>query len=89
MNKVFISGTISSDMEIYYSPKGEKIVIFSLFVEEGRFYIEVIYKDTGSANISDLKKTDKAVLSGVLTKATKGAQDFFRLEADKLFVMEV
>ncbi len=89
MNKVFLSGTISSDTEIYYSPKGEKIMIFSLFVEEGRFYIEVIYKDTGAGSVSGFKKTDKAILSGTLTKVKKGGQDFFRVEADKLFVMEV
>ncbi|MCX8109760.1 MAG: hypothetical protein N3D15_00715 [Syntrophorhabdaceae bacterium] len=89
MNKVFLSGVIDSDVEVYFSPKGDKIFIFSLFIEEGRFSIEVVYKNKGTSDVLNLKKSDKVVASGALIKAKKVNQDIFRLEANKLFVTEV
>lgn len=89
MNRVFLSGVIDSDVGVFFSPKGDKILVFSLFIEEGRFSIEVVYKDKGTSDALNLKKTDRVIVSGALMKKKKGNQDIFRLEANKLFVMEV
>lgn len=88
MNRVFFSGTINSDIETVYTPKGEKILTFSLLVEDGRFSIDVMFKDSWSLFDSKTKKDCKAVVSGVLTKTRKGSQDIIKLQANKLFLME-
>jgi len=89
LNRVFLSGIIDSDIEVYFSPKGDKILIFSLFMEEGRFSIEVVYKDRGTSDALNLKRSDRVIASGALIKTKNGNQDKFRLEANKLYVTEV
>ncbi|MBP8626505.1 MAG: hypothetical protein KBE27_02285 [Syntrophorhabdaceae bacterium] len=89
MNRVFLSGTINSDVKVYYSPRGEKICIFSLLVDDGMFSVEVVCKYNRTTNLPEFKKTDRIMLSGALARTKKGSPEALRLEADKLFVMEV
>lgn len=89
MNRLFLSGIINSDIEVYSSPKGEKILIFSLINEDKGFSIEVVYKINASKGNLDLKKTDSVITEGVLSKIKKGNQSIFRLEANKIFKLEV
>ncbi|MCX7966487.1 MAG: single-stranded DNA-binding protein [Syntrophorhabdaceae bacterium] len=89
MNRLFLSGTINSDIEIYSSPKGEKILIFSLLNEDNKFSIEVVYKKKAFDENLDVKKTDNIIVEGALKKIKKGSQYTFRLEAIKIFKTEV
>lgn len=88
MNRLFLTGTINSDIEFYSSPKGEKILIFSLLNEDKRFSIEVVHKKRAIEDI-DLKKADNVIVEGALAKIKKGNQFTFRLETNKIFKMEV
>lgn len=86
MNRIFLSGKISSDIDVYTSPKEEKIFIFSLFNEDKGFTIEVIYKVKTDMH---LKKMDNIIVEGFLMKAKKGSGFTFKLEANKIYKMEV
>ncbi|HOJ43306.1 MAG TPA: hypothetical protein PK800_04230 [Syntrophorhabdaceae bacterium] len=89
MNRFFLSGTINSEIEVYSSPKGEKILIFSLLNEDKRFSIEVVQKIKNIEEKNRLKKTDNIIVEGALVKIRKGNQFTFRLEANKIFKTEV
>jgi len=89
LNRFFLSGTINSEIEVYSSPKGEKILIFSLLNEDKRFSIEVVQKIKNIEEKNRLKKTDNIIVEGALVKIRKGNQFTFRLEANKIFKTEV
>ncbi len=89
MNRFFLSGTVNSEIEVYSSPKGEKILIFSLLNEDKRFSIEVVQKIKNIEEKNRLKKTDNIIVEGALVKIRKGNQFTFRLEANKIFKTEV
>jgi len=88
LNRLFLSGTIDSDIEFYSSPKGEKILIFSLLNEDKRFSIEVVHKKKAMEDM-DIRKTDNIIVEGALAKIKKGNQFTFRVEANKIFKTEV
>ena len=89
MNRFFLSGTVNSEIEVYSSPKGEKILIFSLLNEDKRFSIEVVQKIKNIDEKNRIKKTDNIIVEGALVKIRKGNQFTFRLEANKIFKTEV
>lgn len=89
MNRLFLSGTVNSDVEVYSTPKGERILIFSLLNEDKRFSIVVMHKTMAYDCDLGIKKTDKVIVEGTLTRIKKGNEFTFRLEANKIFKTEV
>lgn len=87
MNKVFLSGKLTGEPGVAYTPKGEKIVIFPLAVEEGSFSIDVLCKDSPDAENLKGKKGLTVLASGELEKSGK-TKNMFRLKANKIVWME-
>jgi single-stranded DNA-binding protein len=50
VNKVFFTGRLKTKPEVVYTPKGEKYILFPLWVGEGDFRIDVEY--TGGKNVT-------------------------------------
>jgi len=88
VNKVFLTGKMQGKPEVAYTPKGERIVIFPLWVEEGDFSIDVVFIDReGAGYPGDVAKT-RVMVGGSLTKASGKGRDAFRLTANKILWME-
>ena len=88
MNKVFISGSVGANPQISYTPKGQKIVMFPMWVEEGGFSIDVIF--AGGPVASDLATTigKRVLVAGALTKTKTQSRDVLRVKASKILPME-
>lgn len=89
MNKVFLSGTLKKQPETLYTPRGEKLIIFPLWVDEGAFNIDVIFQERpGTKEIADMTGST-IMVSGALEKGAGKKHDQFRLMANKIIRMEV
>jgi hypothetical protein len=88
MNKVFFAGKLKVKPEVVYTPKGEKVVRFPLWIEEGDFSIDVVCIDQQSLKDFDEKIGKKIMVSGMLTKTLGRSRDVFTLKANKILWME-
>ena len=88
MNKVFLAGTVKDRAEVRYTPKGERIAMFPLWVDDGAFFIEVLYKMPEGIRDCAGKAGGRVMVSGMLTKTGETANRLFRLKANKIFWME-
>ena len=88
MNKVFISGSVGANPQISYTPKGQKIVRFPMWVEEGGFSIDVIL--AGGSAMSDLAATigKRVLVAGALAKIKTESRDVLKVKASKILPME-
>ena len=88
MNKVFISGSVRANPQISYTPKGQKIVRFPMWVEEGGFSIDVIL--AGGSAMSDLAATigKRVLVAGALAKIKTEPRDVLKVKASKILPME-
>jgi primosomal replication protein N len=88
VNKVFLTGKIYKVPEVTYSPKGKKIAIFPLHIEEGDFTIQVI--GSGDVFPREVEKTvgSSILVAGELVKAKLKTRDILRLKASKILWME-
>ncbi len=88
MNKVFISGSVGANPQISYTPKGQKIVRFPMWVEEGGFSIDVIL--AGGSAMSDLAATigKRVLVAGALAKMKTESRDVLKVKASKILPME-
>ena len=88
MNKIFVSGSVGASPRISYTPKGQRIVIFPMWVEEGGFSIDVIF--AGGSAASDLPTTvgKRVLVAGALTKMKSQSRDVLRVKASKILPME-
>ncbi len=88
MNKVFISGSVGADPQVSYTPRGQKIVMFTMRVEEGDFSVDVIF--AGEPVQSDVAALmgRKILVAGMLTKAKTRSRDVFKVKASKILPME-
>ena len=88
MNKLFISGSVGASPQVSYTPKGQKIVMFPIWVEEGGFSIDVIF--AGGPVTSDLATTigKRVLVAGALTKMKTQSRDVLRVKASKILPME-
>ena len=88
MNKAFFTGRLKTKPDVVYTPKGEKYVLFPLWVDEGDFRIDV--ECTGGKNIT--RWSDKIgkelMVSGMLVKTKTKSRDVFKLRAHKIYWME-
>ncbi len=88
MNKVFLSGTLKQKPKVAYTPKGGKIIMFPLWVDDGAFSIDVVFVDPQGAADSAGIDGGRIIVSGVLAKGPSKTQDLFRLNANKIIRME-
>lgn len=88
MNKVFLSGTLKKQPEIVYTPRGEKLIMFPLWVDEGAFSIDVVFMEhQGMKSIAGMPGS-AIMVSGKIAKASGKSHDQFRLMANKIIWME-
>ncbi len=88
MNKVFVSGSVGANPQVSYTPKGQKILSFSMFIEDGGFSIDVIF--AGDQRVSEAAaKTGKRVLvAGALAKMKAPSRSALTVKASKILPME-
>jgi hypothetical protein len=88
VNKIFVSGSVGASPRISYTPKGQRIVMFPMWVEEGGFSIDVIF--AGGPVSSDLPATigKRVLVAGALTKVKAESRDALRVKASKILPME-
>ena len=89
MNKVFLEGSLRAAPETASTPKGQKIVVFPLWVDDGGFTIEIVVTgDTGPAHIDAHRPGSRVMVSGALTRSRIKSRDTFKLRAGKIIWME-
>lgn len=89
MNKVFLAGSLRASPETAYTPKGQKVVVFPLWIEDGGFTIEVMATaDAGPADIDRGQAGKRVLVSGMLTRSGVNPRDTFKLRASKILWME-
>ncbi len=88
MNKVFFTGRLKIRPEVVYTPKGEKYVLFPLWVNEGDFRIDVEY--AGGKGVAHWnEKVGKELMgAGMLAKTKTKSHDVFKVKAHKIYWME-
>lgn len=88
MNKVFLSGKVWKIPEIAYTPKGRRILMFPLRIEEGDFSVDVIYE--GEAFPGGVEKAvgTNVMVAGELVRAKLQSRDVVKVKASKIFWME-
>ncbi|HUJ90429.1 MAG TPA: hypothetical protein VLX12_09555, partial [Syntrophorhabdales bacterium] len=75
MNKIFVSGSVGANPQVSYTPKGQKILRFPMWVEGGGFSIDVIFAG-GAATSEPAAKIGKRVLvAGSLTITKTQSRD--------------
>ena len=88
MNKVFLTGKVQGKPEVVYTPKGERIFMFPLWVEEGDFSIDVVFVDReGTPYPADTAKAG-VMVGGSLARVPGKGRDALRLTAKKILWME-
>ena len=51
MNRVFLTGRVQSQPDTAYTPRGQRIVTFPLWIEDGKFGIDVIFTGVFPADV--------------------------------------
>ena len=88
MNKVFISGSVGANPKVSYTPRGQRIVMFPMRVEEGDFNIDVVFAgEPGQAGLSTTIGR-RILVAGVLTRMKTQARDVLKVKASKILPME-
>ncbi len=88
MNRVFLRGTVDIIPAVGYTLKGERVVTFLLRVKEGAFDIDVVFLDMlGVIKPEDLLGKELTVC-GKLVRTEKEKKGIFKLEANKILLME-
>ena len=88
MNKVFISGSVGANPKVSYTPRGQRIVMFPMRVEEGDFNIDVVFAgEPGQAGPSTTIGR-RILVAGVLTRMKTQARDVLKVKASKILPME-
>ena len=88
MNKVFISGSVGADPQVSYTPKGQKIVMFPMWVEEGSFSIDVIFAGSRLASDPVGAMGRRILVTGTLTRMKTQSRDVLKVRASKILPME-
>lgn len=88
MNKVFLSGRLKKQPEIVYTPQGEKLLMFPLWVDEGDFGIEVVYPERQGIKIFAGMPGQTIIVAGKIARASGKLHNTLRLMANKIIWME-
>ena len=87
MNKVFLTGRLRIKPEVTYTPKGERILRFPLWVDDDAISIEVIYLDRqGVSDVAGLMGS-AVMVSGRLMKPAD-THEALKVRANKILWME-
>jgi len=88
VNKVFLSGKIGRVPDVAYTPKGRKIVTFSLLVADGNYNIDVVGSGEAFPMEPDNAVGNEVLVAGELVKAKLRSHDVLRVKASKILWME-
>ena len=88
MNKIFVSGSVGASPRISYTPKGQRIVMFPMWVEEGGFSIDVIFAGGPVTSALPAAAGKRVLVAGALTKMKTQSRDVLRVKASKILPME-
>ena len=88
MNKIFISGSVGATPQVSYTPKGQKVVMFPMRVEEGGFNIDVIFAGEPSASGPAAVIGKRVLVAGALTNTKAQSRDVLKVKASKILPME-
>jgi primosomal replication protein N len=88
VNKVFLTGTVKRTPKVVYTPKGKKILMFPLQIQDGSFMVDVLF--SGERHPSDLERVagGEILVAGALTRTRTGAEDVFKIESSQILWME-
>lgn len=87
MNKVFLTGRLKIGPEVTYTPKGERILTFPLWVDDDAFSVDVIYLDRqGIKDFAGLMG-GAVTVSGKLTRSAD-RHGALKVRANKILWME-
>lgn len=87
MNRVFLTGRVQSQPDTAYTPRGQRIVTFPLWIEDGKFGIEVIFSGVQPADVGR-KNGEKVTVMGTLVKAKERTREVLKVRASKIIWME-
>lgn len=87
MNRVFLTGRVQSQPDTAYTPRGHRIVTFPLWIEDGKFGIDVIFTGVFPADVGH-KTGEKVTVAGSLVKAKERAREVLKVRASKIIWME-
>ncbi len=88
MNRVFLTGTLKMRPEITYTPRGEKVVAFTLLVEEGDLRIDIVHVGELDGDGLSRQVGKEIMVSGALAQMKAKAQQTVKVRAQKIFWME-
>ena len=88
MNKVFLSGKVSKAPEVAYTPKGRKIIMFPIWIEEGDFTVDIIYAGEPVPRALDKTMGGTVMVAGELVRTKLQARDVLKVKASKILWME-
>jgi hypothetical protein len=88
VNKLFISGSVGADPEVSYTPRGQKILMFPVRVDEGDFSVDVIYAGAQTETGPETTTGRRILVAGTLTRMKAGSRDVLKMKASKIFSME-
>jgi len=88
VNRVFLAGTLKTQPEITYTPKGEKIVAFPLLIEEGDLRIDIVHVGELDGDGLNQQVGKEIMVSGMLTQMKVQSQHTVKVRAHKIFWME-
>jgi hypothetical protein len=88
VNRFFVSGVVQAAPEIAFTPKGDRIVMFPLSVQDGGFTVEVVFRGALSTGEMNVKTGSPVMASGELVKTGGKTRAAYRLRANKIVVME-
>lgn len=87
MNRVFLTGRLKAKPDVLFTPKGERILKFPLWVENDTFSIEVVYLDRQGIKDPAGLVGNTLMVSGTLTKSADRNNEL-KLKAFKISWME-
>jgi primosomal replication protein N len=88
VNRVFLSGRLQEKAEVRYTPKGEKIVMFPLKVDDGAFTVEVVYLDAVGSRKIEREAGAEVLVAGAIARNPGRTREGLRVRASKIFWME-
>jgi primosomal replication protein N len=88
VNKVFLAGKVWKTPEVAFTPKGKRIMMFPLWIEEGDFSIEVVYAGEYVPRAVDKTVGGRVMVAGELVKAKLQSRDVMKVKANKILWME-
>ncbi len=88
MNRIFLSGRTKKAPQVFYTPRGERIITFPLLVDDGRFMIEVVFKDPSGSSTIERGEGSSVMAVGELMKSPEKSKAAFRVKAHNIVWME-